>query len=611
MPPPSLRTRGENRRMSTTVPSPRRAGQNSPEPTPAPVPNPLLEPTADWSAWIAHLKQRSEPKRLRKLFGKSKASPLTWGVNLSADGSTLRALQILSLYKHKQSDPASAIAATTFWRQTLADEPACAELGLSALAWSQALPPLAAILSPEAWQGLLGDLIKLASEAGALQPTDDPLAHQLLAVELPFSLAYQFPELDACRQLLGPARKLFAFAVEEVTDGEGLLRSEHSSQMLPLLACWTRVITIARAMPEQGVDEDVQVQFEWLFRQTMRLLRPGGRVCLGSRVARDDVPEIVAAALKLIDDPEDHQLAKAALRGVAAKKPTKSGRKRKAKLPESHLYSEWSAVGLLRGTWELDAPRLAVAFGEKAHRCELFANDHLLLAGIWTPEVTIDGWKWRATGEWSEVCWHTDDDVVYLELETRLAEGWKLQRQMMLGVSDRVLLLADAVLGETTANIEYRSVLPLAPDIRFLPATETREGYLAAKRVQALVMPLALPEWRSVGGPGELTAVEGGLELKQACSGQRLFAPLWIDMSPTRIRKECTWRQLVVAEQLEILPPAVAVAYRVQVGKEQWTAYRSLAAKGNRTFLGQNIVTECAISRFKSDGTAELLLEIE
>jgi hypothetical protein len=68
---------------------------------------------------------------------------------------------------------------------------------------------------------------------------------------------------------------------------------------------------------------------------------------------------------------------------------------------------------------------------------------------------------------------------------------------------------------------------------------------------------------------------------------------------------------LVVAEQLEILPPAVAVAYRVQVGKEQWTAYRSLAAKGNRTFLGQNIVTECAVSRFKSDGTAELLLEIE
>jgi hypothetical protein len=231
--------------------------------------------------------------------------------------------------------------------------------------------------------------------------------------------------------------------------------------------------------------------------------------------------------------------------------------------------------------------------------------------GIWTPEVTIDGWKWRATHEWSEVCWHTDEDVVYLELETKLTEGWKLQRQMMLGVSDRVLLLADAVLGDAPAKIEYRSVLPLAPDIRFLPATETREGYLAGKRVQALVMPLALPEWRSVGGGGELTAVDGGLEITQARMGQRLFAPLWIDMLPNRIRKECTWRQLVVAEQLQIQSADVAVAYRIQAGKEQWTAYRSLAPKGNRTFLGQNVVTECAISRFKSDGTADLLLEIE
>jgi hypothetical protein len=517
---------------------------------------------------------------------------------------------VLARLDEKRSDASSAIAAATFWRATLADEPACAELGLSALAWSQALPRLAAILSAESWQGLLDDLLKLAAEAGALQPTDDPLAHQLLAVELPLALAYQFPELPSCQQLVGPARKLLAFAAEEMTDGEGLLRSEHVSQMLPLLACWTRVITIARAMPEAGVDEDVQVQFEWLFRQTARLLRDDGRVCLGSRTARTDVPEIVAAALKLIDDPEDHKLAKAALRGAAAKK-SKTGKKRKDSLPEPHLYSEWSAVGLLRGTWELDAPRLAVAFGEKEHFCELIANEHLLMHGIWTPEVTIDGWKWRATHEWSEVCWHTDEDVVYLELETKLTEGWKLQRQMMLGVSDRVLLLADAVLGDAPAKIEYRSVLPLAPDIRFLPATETREGYLAGKRVQALVMPLALPEWRSVGGGGELTAVDGGLEITQARMGQRLFAPLWIDMLPNRIRKECTWRQLVVAEQLQIQSADVAVAYRIQAGKEQWTAYRSLAPKGNRTFLGQNVVTECAISRFKSDGTADLLLEIE
>jgi hypothetical protein len=197
-----------------------------------------------------------------------------------------------------------------------------------------------------------------------------------------------------------------------------------------------------------------------------------------------------------------------------------------------------------------------------------------------------------------------------LELETKLTAGWRIQRQMMLARDDQILFLSDALLGEEPAAITYRSELQLARGVQFLPANETREGHLTARRAGALVLPLALPEWRSQSG-GELRARDGVLELTQSHQGRRLFAPLLFDLSPARLRKECTWRQLTVAEQLTIQPADAAVAFRAQVGKDQWTVYRSLAAKANRTFMGHNIVSECQIARFLPDGNAEVLLEVE
>jgi hypothetical protein len=81
------------------------------------------------------------------------------------------------------------------------------------------------------------------------------------------------------------------------------------------------------------------------------------------------------------------------------------------------------------------------------------------------------------------------------------------------------------------------------------------------------------------------------LTLTQNQTGRRMFAPLLIDLKSERLRKECTWRQLTVVEHLEIRPPDVAVAYRAQVGKEQWSIYRSLDPNGNRTYLGHHIVS--------------------
>jgi hypothetical protein len=72
-----------------------------------------------------------------------------------------------------------------------------------------------------------------------------------------------------------------------------------------------------------------------------------------------------------------------------------------------------------------------------------------------------------------------------------------------------------------------------------------------------------------------------------------------------------TWRQLTIAEDLEIQPDDVAVAYRVAIGKDQWLIHRALASKGNRTLLGHNLTSEMLLARFDRNGEVDPLVEIE
>ncbi len=176
---------------------------------------------------------------------------------------------------------------------------------------------------------------------------------------------------------------------------------------------------------------------------------------------------------------------------------------------------------------------------------------------------------------------------------------------------DRFLYMADVILGETPGKIEYRARLPLGPGITWQAADETRDGYLASDKPRALVMPLALPEWRIDPRHGTLTAADGSLELRQQAHGRNLCCPLFFDLYPRRLTRQRTWRQLTVAESLKVQPHDVAVGYRIQCSSDQWMIYRSLAEPASRTLLGQNISCESVIGRFDREGEIEEFLEIE
>ena len=255
--------------------------------------------------------------------------------------------------------------------------------------------------------------------------------------------------------------------------------------------------------------------------------------------------------------------------------------------------------------------RLAVAYPGSSVRTELVCDGQVLWSGTWDVELLRDGQRIEPDGPWQETCWLSDEKVDYLELQVGCRGGMRVERHILLARKDRFLFLADAVLGRRRAKLQYRASLALGERVFFQGAKATREGFLKVGRARALVLPLALPEWRSNRQGGTLKETERRLELTQRAEGSCLFAPLVVDLKPRRFARPCTWRQLTVAENLTVQAPDVAVGYRVLVGRDQWLIYRALSRKGNRTLLGHNLSTEFLVARFLRDGRVESLVEIE
>ena len=306
-------------------------------------------------------------------------------------------------------------------------------------------------------------------------------------------------------------------------------------------------------------------------------------------------------------DQLDFKVADLVLPGATGNVSNRQARK----LPDPSLYSEWSEACVMRSKWSRKSPQFSCLFSDREIRSELSAGGRVIWSGTTNPELQINGRPAAMTSDWRELCWFTDNDVDYLELEVACAGGWKIQRQVLLARRDNFLLLADAVLGPEEAKIQYDSRLPLADDIAYLPEEATCEGYLKNTRPLCTVLPLSLPEWRTAAAQGKLDMDGDQLHLSLNVSSQRLYAPLFFDLASGRWVEKRTWRQLTVAERLQIQPSEVAAGYRVQLGRKQWLIYRSLAPCGNRTLLGQNLSQEFVVARFDSDGCLEELIEIE
>ncbi len=530
-----------------------------------------------WKLWAKHLSRRDGPKALARVF------------------------KHYDLPKSPLDDDPSDATLTACLEE--ATSPVLREQAEQWLAVARELPKLSARVSARLWWRTVEHLLNMRLWAESQDWQHDVVAGQLLLAELPITLAHVLPEFDNTRWLVPGAIEHVRASMAELLDGQGLPHVGHLNDFRPLIACWSRVAVMSRWLERADWTDEMRKEMSAATTHLLRLTRRDGSQVLGA----DNAPS--RSRLRWIEEAADEfgtgkskRLAAFVLRHHG-KVPSKS--------PSPADHSEWSEVATLRTDWTRRAHRLAVDYSGRRIRAELDAAGELIFAGDWTFEVQFNGQVLEPQSDWEEVCWESDEEVDYLELQTTLPQGMHMQRQFMLSRSDEILVMADAVLGVEPGEIEYRASYPLAAGIHFEGAAESREGFLVGKKRRALVMPLAMPEWRT-DPRGTLHVSDGKLEVVQSVSKSRsLFAPLFFDLRSRRFEKRRTWRRLTVGEERAIAGPDVAVGYRAQVGKSQWLVFRSLQEGRSRTVLGHHLFSEFLVGRFSSEGTVESLIEIE
>jgi hypothetical protein len=398
-------------------------------------------------------------------------------------------------------------------------------------------------------------------------------------------------------------------ALVELLNGEGLPHASNLRLLRPLLACWTRCRALGRRGKKLRWPKKVQRQYEWLVRQSLRWTAPDGTSLMMFDAESKWPGSLVGAALRFGGNRQD---AAAAHRLLGKKAVPKGEFDFGHKSPRGADNCEWSCLAVMRSGWSPADAAVAVDFSSIPMKLDVWADGRRLYGGLWEFEAQIDGKSVRPTAPWQETCWFKDKDVDYLEFTLPLEEGARLERQILLAHRDRFLLLVDHLQNSQATELELSWQLPLGSGLLFCGEGETRDALLMDGKPRARAMPLALPEWRVDPRFGELSFSGGGMRLAQRTQARSMACPVFVDLRPKRAALPSTWRQLTVAEALQIKPADVAVSYRIQAGDDQWVYYRSQAARGNRTFLGQNCSSECLLARFKApEGEIAQLLEVE
>jgi hypothetical protein len=568
-----------------------------------------------WEVWSTHLAKRRLPKTVDQLC-QAKGTSLAWGVNLAQlPPHTFELLQLAAQMNGKDLPKHLAVTeALSQWLSGGDSEPQSVEFALECLAIANLLPRAASLVDGDLWWAMVDALAEIVQQShdwhvDADANSDQALAHQLLAGELPLTLSCLFPEMRPIYKLRTAAQDTLAEGLMEFLNGAGLPRARFLSIFRGLMACWTRSRTRSAAANKGFWSSKAEQQFRWAITKSICLSTATGEALLCGQEVPAWSPDFLASMLAIAGKPTDRTAALDLFDKKVTKRITLKGGKH---VPEFSETCEWAGLAVMRTELHRKKAVMAVDYSTPDMKLDIWCGSHRLLFGTWAGETTVSGKKLQPVGNWEETCWFSDSDVDYLELSIELAQGARWERQVLLARKDKFLLLVDNVMNVPGESIYHQLSLPLGAGVGFVPDAETREGCLVAGIPLAKVLPLGLPEWRTDPRIGELSAVGEQLQVVHERPGKNLSCPLFFDLDPKRIGKECTWRQLTVAESLVIQPHDVAVGYRIQCGKAQWLVYRSLASPANRTVLGYNLSIEGVVGRFLSpSGAVEELLQVE
>lgn len=445
------------------------------------------------------------------------------------------------------------------------------------------------------------------------------LCHLVLQCELPLLIG--LATAASKRTVLAEASKAMdhlAEYLEKSEDNPAPWLAHGASYLRASLASVLRCRVLANSLGLRKWYPPQQKALAALLKHAARWCRPDGTQLLAAGNSSPRAKAIWEALAQQTRNPKS-MAAAMTLSGIGAGRRSEVRKKvNVSSLPALTHYCADAEAVCMQSDWRQKGSRVAIDYSDTDICLEaLGPKGYPILAGPWTARVELDGQAQLQLDGWQEVCWFSDDDADYLELEAQFGQHARVQRQAMWFREERLLLLADALLCEDGGEWSLQSELPLAADAQFEAETKTTEGFIhTSTGARCLALPLFLPEWRrqlsQSGEAARFAAQPEGLVARTEGSTNRLYAPTLISLCNSHARKPFTWRHLTVADELRIVPPNEAVAYRLQIGMEQWLVYRNLNRAVRRTTLGMHTMAEFYVGRFDADeGEVDTVVEVE
>lgn len=453
--------------------------------------------------------------------------------------------------------------------------------------------------------------------------------HMLVAGELPYLAGLVFRDVRGMRRVRDRGARVLTEQLLAGTDTDG---SPHARllERLPLwLAPLCRAAHAGQLLGRPWWDKPTRLRFADLVVRSAALCRPAGlalsngesfgpvrllrtAACVAGRKTR----RCVSRMLSVLDDPtplrtlatshrkrvldpqhDSHALRRTLRRGMTSRRRVS-------------YQSDWGGVACLRANWAPAADACLLTWGEGRMRIELSACGRPVLGGEWRGETALHGRTVRA-GAWECVCWFSDGDCDYVELQAAGEMELSLVRRVLLSRTGHFLYLVESARAGGAGALNHTLRLPLAAGTTVRADALSREWEVRAGRLPVRVFPLGLEQEAVRHAAGRMEVTEDALTLTQQSAGPGTICPLLFDWSPSRNSASAEWRRLTVVEEGRVAAPWIAAAFGLRLGKRHWVAYHSLHPGLPRTVLGLHTPDETVFGRFTRRGNIEPIVIVE
>ena len=496
-------------------------------------------------------------------------------------------------------------------------------VALACAGWIHALPEVGRSISPALWLEVLQCALTQVDRAWESGPVDGLFPWIVWSCEVPLALAKQLSHLGGKDRIVSETLNRIALLLEESTDDPQSFLSRGGQDLRALLACMIRCRWSANAVGARKWYPPQRKALSKLAIASLALSDAEGRQLLFDRDDTSLDEEFWLNLNQLAGKNKKLHLATAcALPDSVGKAIGKNPSKLRkdvtvdVSMPNHSHYWQKNSIATMRRSWRDRGCRVAVDFSTDVIWLDVIGNDgQRIISGDWDVEILRNQEPLQTDVSWQEVCWFTDDDVDYLELECEVEGVCKIQRQAMLMREEGVVYFADALIAQSPEKWSVKSTWTVSDDIQLRSEPKTTEGKLVhagnVNQTAALLLPIAMPEWRRSPNHSKMACNGTILSLQCETYAKNLYNPLVMSLRGIESTPAFTWRQLTIAEELEIQPREIAEAFRVQVNRDQWVFYRSLTPCARRTVMGLHLNTEFYAGRFSSeDGVFEPVVEV-